>query len=83
MEKQELYGKLFNSIPLVDENHLEMLIQSMDKSSAGYIIVQAVKHAYHSGAYSLGESEVISKAIRVISRPEIEENKKSNPEGLD
>lgn len=83
MEKQESYGKLFNTISLVDENHLELLLQTMDKSSAGFIIVQAVKHAYHSGAYSLGESEVISKAIRVISRPDIDENKKSNPEGLD
>jgi hypothetical protein len=30
--------------------------------------VQAVKHAHHLGSYSIGETEVISKAIRVISK---------------
>jgi hypothetical protein len=83
MEKEDLFGKLFNSVPLIDENHLELLLQTMDKSSAIYLIIQAVKHAYHSGIYSLGESEVLSKAIRVMSRPETDLNEKSNPEGLD
>lgn len=70
MENQELFGKLFNTIPLVSEDHLNMVLQAMDKNEATYILVQAVKYAYDNGVYSLGESEVLSKAIRTISKEE-------------
>jgi len=68
--EEQLFGKLFNTVPLIDENHLETILNTMDKNSATYLLVQAVKHAYHSGVYSLGESEVISKCIRTISNEE-------------
>ena len=68
--EEELFGKLFNTVLLVDENHLDTILSTMDKPHATYILVQAVKHAYHSGVYSLGESEVISKCIRVLGKEE-------------
>ena len=34
MEEQEVYGKLFNVIPLVDETHIEAMLSTMDKSTA-------------------------------------------------
>ena len=67
MEEKELFGKLFNIVPLVSENHLDVILQTLDKESANYMLVQAVKYAYHSGLYSLAEAEVISKSIRVLS----------------
>lgn len=69
MEQQELFGKLFNTIPLLTEDHLDVLLQSMDNENSKYILIQAVKHAYNAGVYSLGESEVLSKAIRTLSKP--------------
>jgi hypothetical protein len=42
----------------------------MNKETATYFIVQAVKYAYHNGLYSIGEAEVISKGIRILSKPE-------------
>jgi len=71
MEQEKIYGKLSNSVPLLTENHLQTLIDVMDKEQAIFLIVQAVKYAYHNGMYSLGESEIISKSIRILS-----ENKK-------
>jgi hypothetical protein len=71
MEQEKIYGKLFNSVPLLTENHLQTLIDVMDREQAIFLIVQAVKYAYHNGMYSLGESEIISKSIRILS-----ENKK-------
>lgn len=62
-----IFGTLFNSIPLTNEDHIEALLQTMDYNSAIFIIIKAVKYAYEQNAYSLGESEAISKAIRVIS----------------
>ena len=70
MEEKELFGKLFNSVPLLTENHLETLLETLDRERSIYLLIQAVKHAYHSGLYSIGESEVISKCIRVLSKNE-------------
>ena len=72
MEEQKLFGKLFNTIPLYDENHLDTLLTTMDKKTACYMLIQAVKFAYHQGIYSLGETEIISKSIRVYSKEDIE-----------
>ena len=77
-EEQELFGKLFNTVPLFNEDHLEVMLKTMDKDGAIFLLIQAVKFAYHNGAYSIGESEVISKAIRVISKKEVETEEPSN-----
>jgi len=66
MEQEKIYGKLFDSVPLLTENHIQTLIDVMDKEQALFFVIQAVKYAYHNNMYSLGESEVISKSIRVL-----------------
>lgn len=76
MEQQDLYGKLFNTIPLYNESHLDAILDSMDKDSATTLLIQAVKLGYHQNVFSLGECEVISKSIRVLTRVESEEQKK-------
>lgn len=73
MEEEDLYGKLFNSIPLYTEDHLDILLETLDKTNATQILIRAVKSAYHQNIYSLGECEVISKSIRVLNRPDISE----------
>jgi hypothetical protein len=67
MEEQEIYGKLFNVIPLVDETHIEVMLSTMDKQTAIYYLTHAVNYAYHNGVFSLGESEIISKSIRLLN----------------
>jgi hypothetical protein len=62
------FGKLFNSVTLLSEEHLELILTTMSQKESIYLLVQAVKHAHHLGTYSIGETEVISKAIRVISK---------------
>lgn len=69
---KELFGKLFGTVPLMDEGHLELILQQMTKTDATYLLVQAVNHAYHRGAYTLGESEVLSKCIRVLNQKDTE-----------
>ena len=76
-QEQELFGKLFNSIPLYTESHLDVMIDTMDKEQSIYYLIQAVSHAYHSGLYTIGESEIISKAIRTISKKEEEKEKET------
>ena len=74
-QEQELFGKLFNSIPLFNETHLDAIIDTRDKDQASYFLIQAVSYAYHSGVYTIGESEIISKAIRILSKKEVEKEK--------
>jgi hypothetical protein len=69
-QTEELYGKIFDEVPIISEDHLEIILSSMSNQEALYFITLACKSAYHRGAFSLGESEVISKAIRIISKTE-------------
>jgi hypothetical protein len=39
----------------------------MDKEHAIYYLVESVKAAHKRNAFTIGETEVISKSIRVIS----------------
>ena len=79
MENQtdELYGKIFDEVPIISEDHLEIILSSMSNQEALYFITLACKSAYHRGAFSLGESEVISKAIRIISNKETKNTNES------
>ena len=74
MEEKELFGKLFNIVPLYDEGHLDTILETMNQENATYLLIQAVKHAYMSGIYSIGEVEVISKSIRVLSPKETKDS---------
>ena len=73
-EEEEIYGKLFNVIPLMDDNHLDLLLSTMTKETAIYYLTHAVNLAYHNGVYSLGESEILSKSIRMLNKDEISED---------
>jgi hypothetical protein len=68
MQEGEIYGKLFNVIPLMDENHVDILLDTMDKETAVYYLTHAVNLAFHNGIYSLGESEILSKSIRLLNK---------------
>lgn len=72
--EQKSYAKLFNNFDFVSKEHLEMFLQTMDNNVATQTIVHAVKTAYERGAFTIGEVEVISKTIRVLSEPQDKEN---------
>jgi hypothetical protein len=67
-KKEELFGNLFGTINLLTEDHLDLLLSTMDKEHSIYYLVEAVKSAHKRGAFSIDESEIISKSIRVLSK---------------
>lgn len=67
-KKEELFGVLFGSINVMSEEHLDLMLQTMDKDTSIYYLIEAVKAAYSRGAFSIGETEVISRSIRTISK---------------
>lgn len=66
--ENKVFGNLFNSIDLVNESHLDAILETMDRSHSLIYLVEAVKAAHERNAFTIGETEVISKAIRVLSR---------------
>lgn len=64
--ENEIFGNLFGSINLINEEHLEIILSSMDNDSANYYLIEAIKSAHKKGAFTIGETEVISKAIRIL-----------------
>jgi hypothetical protein len=65
-EKNEIFGNLFGSINLLSEEHLEVILSTMDKEHSIYYLVEVVKCAHQRGAFSIGETEIISKSIRML-----------------
>jgi hypothetical protein len=66
-EEKELFGNLFGVIDLLNEEHLDVLLSSMNKDHALFYLIEAVKSAHKRGTFTIGETEVISKAIRTLS----------------
>ena len=64
------FGNIFGTIELLSEEHLDVILSTMDKEHSIYYLVEAVKSAHKRGAFTIGESEIISKSIRVLSKKE-------------
>ena len=73
MENKLPIGVLFDEINYYSIEDLNTFIESMNRDQAIYCIVQAVQSAYKRNAFTLSESEAISKAIRKLSTIEKKE----------
>jgi len=62
--------KLFDFLQCNSNEEFEKLINSIEKEQSLFYLIQSVKSAYKRGCFSLEESEIISKSLRVISTPE-------------
>jgi hypothetical protein len=69
-ENSKIYGNLFGTIDLLNETHIDAILMTMDREHALYYLVESVKAAHQRGSFTIGESEVISKAIRTLSKSE-------------
>ena len=70
MEQESNYGIVFGTIPLISEDHLDIILTTMNKDHALYYLIEAVKSAHERGTFSIGETEILSKSIRVLSKNE-------------
>ena len=66
-EEIKKYGNLFGSVDLFTKDHLETILVNMNREQALFFLVESIKLAYKSNIYTIGEVEVISKSIRVLS----------------
>lgn len=62
--------KLFDFLQFNTPEEFEQIINSIEKEQSFFYILQAVKSAYKRGCFTLEESEVISKSLRIINKPD-------------
>ena len=62
--------KLFDFLQYNSNEEFEKIINTIEKEQSLFYIIQGIKSAYKRGCFTLEESEIISKSIRVLSTPE-------------
>lgn len=67
MENQN-YGTIFNDINLSSEEHLQAIIDTLDQNSANFFLIKGITSAYQRGVFTMGEVEILSKSIRIVSK---------------
>lgn len=68
-EQKDPVGSLFDTINYYSVEDLEKFISNINKDQALYCLIQAVQSAYRRQTYTLAESEVVSKCLRLLSIP--------------
>ena len=57
---------LFEEVAIYKPEDIENLIDGLTEEQAKYMLVQADQMGYRNGLYSLTESELISKSLRML-----------------
>jgi thymidine kinase len=68
MEENQPQGFLFDTIAFYSEESVENLINNLDKKTIFYILSQALSYAHGKNVFSLTESEIISKSLRILNK---------------
>ena len=67
MEQQtQPIAYLFEEVAIYKPEDIENLIDGLTEEQAKYMLVHAVQMSHRNGLYSLTESEIISKSLRVL-----------------
>jgi hypothetical protein len=73
MEEQktnQFEGSLFDTIQYQNSESLEKFLDNLRKEQALLIISEAIRVSYEKGVFDIIESESISRALRLLSKPE-------------
>lgn len=82
MESENNNNTLFGTIKYNVPYDLNKFIDEMTAEQAIFCLVHQSRHAHKLGVFTMEESEVISKAVRILTTPqELETEKKDNKKG--
>lgn len=65
-EKQPI-GLLFDSISYNSVKDLNSLCDEINFEQSYYMVIKALEFAHKSGVYTLQESEIVSKSLRIMN----------------
>ena len=69
MEEKQPIGYLFESIAIYDTDSLNIFLEKLTVEQAFYVVIQALEMANKKGIYTLRESEILSKSLRLLEKP--------------
>ena len=78
--KNEQIGVLFGNISYTSEEQLNAIIDNMEYEQAIFFIIKSMEFSYGSGIYSLTESEILSKSLRIFSQKKFTNDQKGKTE---
>lgn len=69
MENEKVPNKfLFGSIAVYKPEDVDVLIDSMNFEQSFFYVMQAIQYGHNSNLFTLQESEIISKALRILNK---------------
>lgn len=67
MEQKQPIGLLFDSIAYYTSNDVNTLCDDMNLEQAYYMIIKALEYSHSSRIFTLQESELVSKSLRIMN----------------
>jgi hypothetical protein len=74
--KKETIGYLFESIAYHNLSDVESFVNNLTPEQSYYVIIQAIEMAYNKNIFSLSESEILSKSIRILNLKRLSNSEK-------
>jgi len=68
-KNEEIIGSLFDTINYTSKEQVNLLIDNMTNEQAVYCLEQAINSCHSRGAFTLLESELVSKSFRLLFNP--------------
>ena len=65
LQKQPIFN-LFEEIAIHKPEDVDNLIDNLTDEQAKFMLIKSVQMAYKNGLYSLTESELVSKSLRIL-----------------
>jgi hypothetical protein len=66
-EQKQPAGVLFGSIEYFKPEDVNTLVDNLTFEQSFYILTQGIEYAYKSGIYSIQETELVSKSLRILN----------------
>ena len=66
-EERQPIGYLFDSITIYSPTEIDSFIETLNEPQSMYAIKMALEMAHNKNIFSLVESEIISKSLRILS----------------
>lgn len=73
MEQKQPIGLLFDTIGYYTPSDIDSLCDEMNLEQSYYMIIKALEYSHNSKIFSLQESELVSKSLRILNKHFTEE----------
>jgi len=74
MEQKQPIGLLFDSIAYYTPNDVNTLCDEMNLEQAYFMLIKALEYSHNSSIFTLQESELVSKSLRIFNNHFTQEN---------